>query len=103
MTIFLFSCSGPDIVVHSPINNDSIIVEGNIYIRASIYDDDGIKKVYYKIFNNEYTFELPSHPTNYELDEINSMYNAESTILTISAEDVSGASSSKMITIYKQQ
>lgn len=98
-----FGCGHPEIVIHSPTADQSFITEAYIYIDATITDDEGIKKVTWKIYNNEYVINLDTlMPTTYELHESASMYNLSggSTKVIVSAEDNNGNTSSKEVTIH---
>ncbi len=108
LLIFLFSCGGPQIDIHSPIEEQSYGSEGFV-ISATISDDDGIRSCGYIAHHDGYMkteiFMLDSTmPTNYELGGatyMTSMNTGDPMFVTIVAEDAMGTSTTKKITVYK--
>lgn len=102
MTLFIFSCNPPEIILFSPTQDQSFITEAYINIHANITDNKGIKRVAYTIYNTPHTIYLDTLlPTTYELNETVSMSNLSggSTVVEVSASDTDGNSTTESVTI----
>lgn len=100
--VLMVSCSGPEIIIHAPVEGQSYGTEAYIYISATVNDEDGIKRVSYKIYGNNYDQYPAGSPTAYELLDTQSMYNFPSGYeidIIFEAEDALGNIMNKKVTV----
>ena len=100
--ILMVSCSDPEINIHAPLEGQTYVTEAYIYISATVNDEDGIKRVTYKIYGNTYDLFPAGSPVTYDLLATQSMYNFASGYeveIIIEAEDDLGNIMNKKVTV----